>query len=125
MSVLTCIDISSLWYILCLKIFVLKYDVFQGDEIQYKVFQSDNNNCIDGHQTLHFFKWTNFIYRCNNKPQNLFTYYDFSLKLFIPLNFRTVIRGSKTNLFPEHLVFLILHDIEEDHLRHYPISETE
>ena len=49
----------------------------------------------------------------------------FPLKLFILLNFRIVIRGSKTNLFPEHLVFLILHDIEEDHLRHYPISETE
>ena len=49
MSVLTCIDISSLWHIFCLKIFALKYDIFQGDEIQYKVLQSDNNNCIDGH----------------------------------------------------------------------------
>ena len=44
---------------------------------------------------------------------------------FIYVNFRIVFQGSKTNLFPEHLVFLVSDDIKEDHLRHCSISERE
>ena len=41
------------------------------------------------------------------------------------LNFHIVFPGNKTNLFPEHLVFLISDDIKEDHLRCCPMSERE
>ena len=41
------------------------------------------------------------------------------------LNFGIVFRGSKTNLFPDHLVFLISDDIKEDHFRRCPKSERE
>ena len=41
------------------------------------------------------------------------------------LNFRIIFRESKTNFFPEHLVFLTSGDIEEDHIRRCPISERE
>ena len=45
--------------------------------------------------------------------------------LFTHLNFRIVFQGSKINLFPEHLVFLISDDIKEDHPRRCQISESE
>ena len=41
------------------------------------------------------------------------------------LNFCGVSQGSKTNLFPKHLVFLISGDIKENHVRHCPIPERE
>ena len=41
------------------------------------------------------------------------------------LNFRIVFRGSKTNMFPEHLVFLISDNIKDDHLRPCPITDRE
>ena len=59
------------------------------------------------------------------QQQKLFIHYNFSLQVIHHLNFRIVFRGSKTNLFPEHLVFLISDHIREDHLRRFPISERE
>ena len=41
------------------------------------------------------------------------------------LNFRIVFRGSKTNMFPEHLVFLMSDNIKDDHLRRCPITDRE
>ena len=41
--------------------------------------------------------------------------------LFVPLIFRKVFRGSKTDLF----LFLISNDIKENHIRHCTISERE
>ena len=45
--------------------------------------------------------------------------------LFVHLIFRKVFRGSKTDLFPEHLFFLISNDIKENHIPHCMISERE
>ena len=41
------------------------------------------------------------------------------------LDFHIVFRQSKTDLFLEHFAFLILDDIEVDHICRYPTSEKE
>ena len=45
--------------------------------------------------------------------------------LFIHLNFQIVFRGSKTNLLPHHLIFLVSDDIKENHRRRCSIPERE
>ena len=45
--------------------------------------------------------------------KNIFIYYNFLLKVIHTLKLSLVLRGSKTDLFQEHLVFLISDDIKK------------